>query len=82
MTPEQQQKAAKFFAEMWDAFINDHSLDGSGLQEILEASGLCEVRPATAAEMEASGGDGDEGAPLMFLNTDGKAVRAAAEVQP
>lgn len=69
-------KAAKFFAAMWQHFVDGDNIDACDLWEALKHSGLTETRPATAADAVEDLCEGDD---AMFLNDDGKALLALAK---
>lgn len=67
--------ADRFAAIMWGHFIDGCSIDGSDLQDALEASGMVEARPAVAADIDGTKWEGEieVGDNLFFLTAEAKA---------
>lgn len=61
----------RFFAAMWDRFLDGCTIDGHDLETAIEASGLGAKREATAADISKNG-DYEDGDMILVLTEAGK----------
>jgi hypothetical protein len=85
MDPTTETALARLFAEVWTAFLDGGSIDAFDLEKLIERTGLCEWRDATAEDVSTAHIELDVGDPILCLTDAGKRVRdagVAARVSP
>jgi hypothetical protein len=68
---------ARLFVQLWEAFTEGVGIDASEVEGMIEATGLVEWRPATAADVaywSDRGWDFEEGDPALLLTEQGRQV--------